>query len=78
MSKGSCRFCGEELSTIFVDLGISPLANSYVESVSQKEIMYPLRTYVCEHCFLVQVEDFETQSIFLVSMLILAVIRIVG
>lgn len=60
MSKGSCRFCGEELSTIFVDLGISPLANSYVESVSQKEIMYPLRTYVCEYCFLVQVEDFET------------------
>lgn len=60
MSTGTCRFCGTELRTVFLDLGISPLANSYVKSESQMEHMYPLRTYVCEHCFLVQVEDFES------------------
>ncbi|AIQ26370.1 class I SAM-dependent methyltransferase [Paenibacillus sp. FSL H7-0737] len=60
MSNGICRFCGTELNTLFLDLGISPLANSYVKSVSQMEYMYPLRTYVCENCYLVQVEDFES------------------
>ncbi|MGG4212053.1 class I SAM-dependent methyltransferase [Paenibacillus sp. FSL L8-0638] len=56
----SCRFCGEELNTVFLDLGVSPMANSYVKSTDQMEHVYPLRTYVCEHCFLVQVHEFET------------------
>jgi SAM-dependent methyltransferase len=60
MSTGICRFCGTELKTTFLDLGISPLANSYVKSINQMEYMYPLRTYVCDHCFLVQVEEFES------------------
>ncbi|MFC5528936.1 methyltransferase domain-containing protein [Cohnella yongneupensis] len=62
-----CRVCGNELSYTFVDLGLSPLANSYVSSskLQQMEPMYPLRTFVCEHCFLVQVEEFESpQHIF--------------
>lgn len=63
----TCRFCGEPLHYIFADLGQSPLANSYVpfERLNQMEPFFPLQAYVCEHCFLVQLEEFETpQNIF--------------
>ncbi|WP_414056401.1 hypothetical protein [Paenibacillus polymyxa] len=40
----SCRFRGEELNTVFLDLGVSPMANSYVKSTDQMEHVYPLRT----------------------------------
>ncbi len=45
-----------------VDLGVSPLANSYVfpERMREGETFYPLRVYVCGRCFLVQLEEFET------------------
>ncbi|RED57582.1 class I SAM-dependent methyltransferase [Cohnella lupini] len=67
MRSQDCRICGNALEYTFVDLGLSPLANSYVSSskLQQMEPMYPLRTFVCERCFLVQVEDFESpQHIF--------------
>lgn len=60
MSTEICRCCGAALNTVFLDLGISPLANSYVKSENQMENMYPLRTYVCEFCFLVQVQEYES------------------
>ncbi|WP_336762391.1 class I SAM-dependent methyltransferase [Paenibacillus sp. USHLN196] len=60
MSTEDCRCCGATLNNIFLDLGISPLANSYVKSENQMENMYPLRTYVCEECFLVQVQEYES------------------
>ncbi|MFL0376241.1 class I SAM-dependent methyltransferase [Paenibacillus amylolyticus] len=60
MSTENCRCCGAALKTVFLDLGISPLANSYVKSENQMENMYPLRTYVCEVCFLVQVQEYES------------------
>ena len=58
----TCRFCGNRLKQSFVDLGMSPLANSYVtaEQLHQMEPFYPLRVYVCGECLLVQAEDFET------------------
>lgn len=57
---GTCRFCGEPLSYTFVDLGMSPLCESYVsaEQVNQMEPFYPLHVYVCMHCYLVQLEEF--------------------
>ncbi|MCC3379488.1 methyltransferase domain-containing protein [Paenibacillus farraposensis] len=55
-----CRCCGEKLNNVFLDLGVSPLANSYVKSENQMENVYPLRTYICEKCFLVQVQDYES------------------
>jgi len=57
-----CRFCGTELHYTFVDLGMSPLSNSYLtsEQVNRKETFYPLHGRVCERCFLVQVEEFES------------------
>lgn len=57
-----CRFCGESLSHIVIDLGMSPLANSYVnaEHMVGMEPFYPLRVYVCNQCLLVQLEEFES------------------
>jgi SAM-dependent methyltransferase len=56
-----CRFCGAPLIHVFADLGSSPLANSYLspERVSAMEPFYPLRVFVCDRCFLVQLEEFE-------------------
>jgi SAM-dependent methyltransferase len=67
MSETSCRFCGYAVEAVFVDLGSSPLANSYLppEAVNAMEPFYPLRALVCGQCFLVQLEEFETpQRIF--------------
>ncbi|MBU0996134.1 MAG: class I SAM-dependent methyltransferase [Proteobacteria bacterium] len=57
-----CRFCGAKLKHTFVDLGVSPLANSYlkIDQMNQMEPFYPLHAYACEECFLVQLEKFET------------------
>jgi hypothetical protein len=58
--RPSCRFCGASLQHPFVDLGTSPLANTYLTSaqLNQMEPFYPLYVYVCERCFLVQLEEF--------------------
>ena len=58
--KGACRFCGNVLSRKFVDLGMSPLCESYrnTEQLNQMEPFYPLKVYVCSECFLVQLEEF--------------------
>ena len=54
-----CRFCRTPLEHIFVDLGVSPLANAYlrVEDLLRAEPFYPLQVYVCANCFLVQLEE---------------------
>jgi SAM-dependent methyltransferase len=59
---GPCRFCGASLRHTFVDLGMSPLCESYVEAsrVNAMEAFYPLRVYVCEQCFLVQLQEYVT------------------
>lgn len=62
MSSTACRFCGAPVDSVFADLGMSPLANSYLppERVNGMEPFYPLRALVCGKCFLVQLEEFET------------------
>lgn len=62
MSKSTCRFCETSLSHTFVDLGMSPLSNSYVkqDDLNKLEPFFPLHTYVCHNCFLVQLEEFES------------------
>jgi SAM-dependent methyltransferase len=62
MSPTACRFCGAPLDAVFADLGMSPLANSYLppERANSMEPFYPLRALVCGNCFLVQLEEFET------------------
>jgi hypothetical protein len=60
--NSSCRFCDRPLRHTFVDLGCSPLANSYLkaEQLFEAEPFYPLHVYVCESCLLVQLPVFET------------------
>ncbi len=62
VDTGKCRFCDHRLVHSFVDLGMSPLSNAYIRTVDlkQKESFYPLHAYVCHHCFLVQLEEFES------------------
>lgn len=54
-----CRSCDTELTISLVDLGSTPLANSYVDpaQASRPDPAYPLHVRVCPHCFLAQVED---------------------
>lgn len=61
MSTPQCRSCEKPLRKTFVDLGLSPLANSFIkeEHSNSAEIFYPLHARVCESCFLVQLEVFE-------------------
>jgi len=56
MSIAACRICQAPLRHTFVDLGMSPLANSYVNrrQLNQMEPFYPLQVFVCDCCFLVQ------------------------
>lgn len=57
-----CRFCATALEHGFVDLGMSPLSNAFLDAdaLNRMERFYPLRAYVCEECFLVQLEAFES------------------
>lgn len=57
-----CRFCGAGLRKTFVDLGMSPLCETYPSQadLARGEMYYPLRVYVCEQCFLVQLEEYES------------------
>jgi SAM-dependent methyltransferase len=67
MTATKCRFCSAPLEHVFADLGMSPLANSYLtpEQANGMEPFYPLRALVCASCHLVQLEEYETpQHIF--------------
>ena len=54
-----CRFCACPLHVSFIDLGMSPLCESYIsaEQLNAMEPFYPLHVYVCESCFLVQLPE---------------------
>ena len=58
-SSYRCRFCGEPLRETFVDLGLSPLCETYIDptQLSAPELFYPLHSFVCEKCFLVQLPE---------------------
>ncbi|NIQ02610.1 MAG: methyltransferase domain-containing protein [Nitrospinaceae bacterium] len=57
-----CRFCKAVLEETFVDLGQSPLANSFLDPahLDRPEPRFPLHVYVCGQCFLVQLPEHET------------------
>lgn len=58
----TCRHCNSPLEVSFCDLGMSPLANSYVklDALDRMEPFFPLHAFVCSECFLVQLQEFET------------------
>jgi len=55
----ACRGCGAPLEHLFVDLGSSPLANSYVEPerLGEPEPFYPLAVRLCTSCWLCQLPE---------------------
>ena len=56
-----CRFCKNELSDVFIDLGNSPASNSFLtrEELNEPEVFFPLKVYTCSKCFLVQVDEYK-------------------
>jgi len=64
MKKNKCRFCGFVLKKIFIDLGKTPLANSYLKDfqIKKPEKKFPLKVYVCKNCFLVQLKEYESPA----------------
>jgi SAM-dependent methyltransferase len=55
-----CNFCKSELTHVVCDLGHQPPSNAFLtrEQLDEPEITYPLRAYVCDKCWLVQVPDY--------------------
>jgi 2-polyprenyl-3-methyl-5-hydroxy-6-metoxy-1,4-benzoquinol methylase len=58
----NCRFCRNELSHEFIDLLESPLSNSFLieKQLNQPESYFPLKLFVCEKCFLVQIDEYKS------------------
>lgn len=55
-----CRHCAEQLEQPFINLGYAPPSNAYLSAtdLNRPERYFPLRLFVCEHCWLVQTEDY--------------------
>ena len=60
----TCRFCGHLADRLFVDLGMSPLCESFLsaEQLNQMEPFYPLRVQLCPNCFLVQLAEYVSPA----------------
>jgi 2-polyprenyl-3-methyl-5-hydroxy-6-metoxy-1,4-benzoquinol methylase len=60
LRHGECRLCRAPLTTTFVDLGMSPLCESYLaaDQIDQMEPYFPLHVLVCGNCFLVQLQEY--------------------
>jgi SAM-dependent methyltransferase len=55
----NCRHCQTPLRHVFLDLGYAPPSNAYLseDDLRRPELTYPLKLYVCDHCWLVQTQD---------------------
>ena len=64
MNQSTCRFCGSALQRTFVDLGKSPLANSFLDAdgLDRVEPFYPLHVRICDTCLLVQLPEHESAA----------------
>jgi 2-polyprenyl-3-methyl-5-hydroxy-6-metoxy-1,4-benzoquinol methylase len=56
-----CRHCDSDLQLTLVNLGSAPPSNAYLtkQTLHAPEKWFPLQVLVCEHCWLVQTEDFS-------------------
>ncbi|WP_076860633.1 class I SAM-dependent methyltransferase [Bradyrhizobium mercantei] len=59
-SFGCCRLCGAPLATTFVNLGMSPLCESFLPAseIDKMEPYFPLHALACGECFLVQLRAY--------------------
>jgi SAM-dependent methyltransferase len=55
-----CRHCQAAVTLPFIDLATAPPSNAYLtaQRLDGPEKWYPLRVFVCTHCWLVQTEDY--------------------
>jgi 2-polyprenyl-3-methyl-5-hydroxy-6-metoxy-1,4-benzoquinol methylase len=60
----NCRFCRYPLTVPFVDLVNAPPSNAFLTEaqLDEPEVFYPLRVFVCDHCFLVQIAEYKKSS----------------
>lgn len=60
----ACRHCGNKLEFCFIDLGATPPSNSFIASsdIGKPETYYPLKLYLCQKCFLVQLSEYKKSS----------------
>ncbi len=60
MKSVQCRFCGTALNDTVVDLGMSPLCETFLaaDQLDTMEPFYPLHVWVCSKCFLVQLSEY--------------------
>ena len=56
-----CRFCNNNLTHEFINLVNAPPSNSFLkkEQLNEPEVFYPLKLYVCDKCFLVQIDEYK-------------------
>jgi len=59
-----CRHCGNALEHTFIDLGMSPLCESFLSEsqLGDEESYYPLHVRVCDTCWLVQLPEFVSPA----------------
>ena len=59
-----CRSCGSAATLPFIDLVTAPPSNSYLraDQLNEPETYYPLKVFVCENCWLVQVDEFKSHD----------------
>jgi SAM-dependent methyltransferase len=59
-SSPPCRLCGRALRRTFVDLGMSPLCESFLDAaeLNAMEPFYPLHVRICDDCLLAQLETY--------------------
>lgn len=57
----NCRFCGKTLSHEFIDLVNAPPSNAFLTEaqLDEPEVFYPLKLFVCDSCFLVQIDEYR-------------------
>ena len=62
MSNHTCRHCSTKLEAPILDLGLQPPSNSYLtfKELSQEEALYPLKVFVCQNCWLVQIPEYAS------------------
>lgn len=64
MNEPSCRSCGSAQMASFIDLGMSPLCESFVpaDRLNAMEPFYPLHASICSDCLLVQLDQYVTAA----------------
>ena len=60
----NCRFCGKTLTHEFIDMVNAPPSNAFLtkDQLNEPEVFYPLKLFVCDSCFLVQIDEYKKST----------------